>query len=387
MRFCFVIFKYIPFGGLQRSMGNIALACTAAGHDVVVATTSWEGPRLPGVDVKIFSVPPKPTRKRDLRFIRLFSMSGMVDDFDLVVGFNKMPGLDVYYSGDTCFAVKAHETHGWVYRLTPRCRTALALERAVFDRRKNTRILVVAPDQQTDYQKYYHTRYHRFYLIPPGISRDRIAPPDRQRYGKELRKTLGIDPSWYIVVMVASHLALKGYHRSLAAFLALPESVRKRTMLLLVGADPAIPAYRREIEKQHLEAHVRFLGGRSDVPRILFGSDVLIHPAHREATGNVLLEGAVAGLPVICSRVCGYSSYIVRHDLGRVIPEPFEQRSLNLALHEALTDGEKRRAWQDNARRFATCDEIYSRPRQVVRLLAGFAGATPEKDAHNFTGS
>ena len=152
--------------------------------------------------------------------------------------------------------------------------------------------------------------------------------------------------------MVASNLSLKGYHRSLKAFLSLPQGVKSGCVLLLVGADPHIPEYDRQTRAMGLGSHVRFLGGREDVPEILFGSDLLIHPAQREATGNVLLEAAVAGVPVLCSEICGYSFYISQFGLGTVIKEPFVQETLNTALHQMLTNQKQRAVWMSNAGNF-----------------------------------
>ncbi|HKK67032.1 MAG TPA: hypothetical protein VJ946_02430, partial [Bacteroidales bacterium] len=144
MHFSFVIFRYFPFGGLQRSMQTIALACVAAGHAVTVYTTKWEGEKLPGVDVVELPINAATTAKRDKKFAGQFLNTINTSQTDLVVGFNKIPGLDVYYSGDTCYAVKAHEKHGLFYRMTARCRTNLKLEEIVFAKGLKTRILIVA---------------------------------------------------------------------------------------------------------------------------------------------------------------------------------------------------------------------------------------------------
>ncbi len=369
MRLCFVIFRYFPFGGLQRSMKNIALACVEKGHRVTVYTAEWTSENIPGIRVVVLPVKQKTTRKRDVAFTNLFLKTIDTSSFDLLVGFNKIPGLDVYYSGDTCFAVKAHEKQGWFYRMTPRCRTNLKFEKTVFARGLKTKILMVAQGQQADYQKYFKTETDRFYLIPPGIGRDRIAPSNRADYGIKLRQSMHINPSWNIVTMVASNLSLKGYHRSLKAFLSLPKAVKLRTVLLLVGADPQIHSYRQQINAMGLQSHVKFLGGREDIPEILFGSDLLIHPAHREATGNVLLEGAVAGVPVLCSKLCGYSFYIAQYNLGMVVKEPFLQETLNTNLHDMLTDQAQRDIWVHNAEKFSKNQEIFSRPLRVVEIF------------------
>ena len=43
MRIAFCLYKYFPFGGLQRDFLRIALACQARGHAVRVYTLEWRG--------------------------------------------------------------------------------------------------------------------------------------------------------------------------------------------------------------------------------------------------------------------------------------------------------------------------------------------------------
>ena len=95
----------------------------------------------------------------------------------------------------------------------------------------------------------------------------------------------------------------------------------------------------------------------------------MIHPAHREATGNVLLEAAVAGVPVLCSEICGYSFYVSQHNLGMVIKEPFCQENLDSALYDMLTNKEQRALWLFNVQAFSKNREIFSRPSRVVQIF------------------
>ena len=43
MNFAFAIFKYFPFGGLQRDMLRMAEAAVRRGHRVTVFASSWDG--------------------------------------------------------------------------------------------------------------------------------------------------------------------------------------------------------------------------------------------------------------------------------------------------------------------------------------------------------
>jgi UDP-glucose:(heptosyl)LPS alpha-1,3-glucosyltransferase len=51
MQLAFVLYKYFPFGGLQRDFMRIALECQQRGHKIRVYTLIWEGDMPPGFEV------------------------------------------------------------------------------------------------------------------------------------------------------------------------------------------------------------------------------------------------------------------------------------------------------------------------------------------------
>ena len=122
MKLAFVIFRYFPFGGLQRDMLAIAQAALDRGHSITIFCGSWQGDKIPGVDIVeieargIFNI------AGVKYFVDEFQKRFISAQFDVLVGFNKMPGLDIYYCGDSCFAKKAYEERGFLYRLAPRSR-------------------------------------------------------------------------------------------------------------------------------------------------------------------------------------------------------------------------------------------------------------------------
>ena len=56
MQLAFVLYKYFPFGGLQRDFMRIALECQARGHAIRVYTPIWEGENPGGFDVRVAPV-------------------------------------------------------------------------------------------------------------------------------------------------------------------------------------------------------------------------------------------------------------------------------------------------------------------------------------------
>ncbi len=53
MQLAFILYKYFPFGGLQRDFMRIALECQQRGHRIRVYTLIWEGDIPEGFDVRI----------------------------------------------------------------------------------------------------------------------------------------------------------------------------------------------------------------------------------------------------------------------------------------------------------------------------------------------
>ena len=135
----FCLYKYFPFGGLQRDFMRIAQTVAARGHHVRVYTQSWEG-ECPDV-FELIKVPVKShtNHGRNAEYFAWVQKHLREHPVDKVVGFNKMPGLDVYYAADVCYAEKVAQEKGFFYRLTSRYRHYAAFERATFEQGKPTR--------------------------------------------------------------------------------------------------------------------------------------------------------------------------------------------------------------------------------------------------------
>jgi hypothetical protein len=90
------------------------------------------------------------------------------------IGFNKMPGLDVYFAADPCYEEKAQTLRNPLYRLSGRYRHFAAYERAVFAPESPTQILMISEVQQPFFEKHYATPKERF---PPAAAGHRAGSP------------------------------------------------------------------------------------------------------------------------------------------------------------------------------------------------------------------
>lgn len=368
MQLAFAVFKYFRFGGMQRNMLAIAQACVERGHRVTIFTGNWEGDHPSGIAVKELAVSGLSNHRRNASFAEALAEQLVLQPMDLVVGFNRMPGLDIYYAGDSCFAAKAYQDRSFLYRLTSRCRSSLAFERAVFSSQQSTDILLVSSAERAAFEQYYQTQAERFYAMPPGISRRCIAPDNAERLRTDTRRQLKVTDDEVLLLALGSGFKTKGLDRSIELLAALVK--QRKARLLVVGQDKSA-AFIAQAKRLGVADCVEFVGGRDDVPAILQAADLLLHPAYRENTGNVLIEAMVAGLPVIASRVCGYAHYIEDAEMGAVVEEPFDQAVFLSSVETVLS--KPRADWQQRGKQFANTADVYSRPERAADAIETIA--------------
>lgn len=365
LNLAFLIYRYFPYGGQQRNMLTMAREAAARGHRVTVLCHSWDGDVPEGIAVAPIAAEGLGNHTRLAAFARGAAAWLGGAEIDLVVGFIKLPGLDAYYAADPCFAEKALNQRGWWYRLSPRTRTYLAFEGAVFGQDSATHILEVSSRERPSYIAHYCTPQARFHTLVPGIAHNRRAPDDHRAIAVATRATLGFAAGDELLLALGSGFRTKGLDRSIRALGTLHRE-GQGCHLLVVGQDRASP-FRALASREGVVDHVHFLGGRDDVPAILQAADLLLHPAYRENTGNALLEAMIAGLPVIATRTCGYSHYVADGDMGVVIDDDSTPGQIAEAVRQVLTVPAAE--WHRRGVRFAESADIYRRPEQAIDIL------------------
>ena len=215
MKLAFCLFKYFPYGGLQRDFLRIALDCQRRGHEIRVYTLMWQGEIPEGFEVVIVPVKAFTNHTRYERFTQWVEDALRRDRVDGVIGINKMPGLDVYFAADSCYEEKAQTQRNWLYRQIPRYRHFARYEKSIFANDSKTEILMISKTQQAFFEKHYGTLKERMHFLPPGIDSDRIAPDNVEEIRKEVRAELGVADDEYLLLTVGSGFIKKGLRRAL----------------------------------------------------------------------------------------------------------------------------------------------------------------------------
>lgn len=369
MQIAFCLFKYFPFGGLQRDFLRIAQTCQQRGHSVHVYVMHWEGAIPRGFQVHYVHVKAFTNHGRAQAFSQQVNKQLQRSHYDVVVGFNRMPGLDVYFAADMCYQALL-EQRNKLWRYLPRPRTYLALEQAVFKHTAKTQILLLTESEQQHFMHYYQTPSERFHLLPPGIDKNRITVYDAQ-HRAALRNKFGLTPKMKLLLMVGSGFTCKGVDRAMLALAALPDNLRSNTKLWIIGQGKLEP-WQALAKRLHITKYVKFWGAQSALAEFYGAADLLLHPSYQETAGMVLLEAMCAGLPVLVTANCGYAWHIEAAAAGCTVPMPYSQERLNQLLQHMITASELPQ-WRRHALEYTATTDLYSLPIKAAELIESTA--------------
>lgn len=158
-----------------------------------------------------------------------------------------------------------------------------------------------------------------------------------------LREQLGLGAS-EIVITVTRITRQKGIPTLLQAA-SLVNKARPGVRFLLVGPRQTEGpfAVSQDVIDQH-KPYVMAIGQRSDIPSLLGLADVFAFPTeYREGIPRALLEAALAGLPIVATRMPGCCD-VVRDGWNGLLVPPRTPRMLAAKIIELLRDREAARA-------------------------------------------
>lgn len=121
-----------------------------------------------------------------------------------------------------------------------------------------------------------------------------------------VRHEFGIPPDATLVIHVGRMDPSKNHTRLLQIFEQFLETV-PNSYLLLAGAkrSPVADSIREYLRKPGLKSHVIVAGVRSDIPRLLRASDIMIFPSCWEGLPGAVVEALAAGIPVVATDLPG----------------------------------------------------------------------------------
>lgn len=167
--------------------------------------------------------------------------------------------------------------------------------------------------------------------IPRGIDTSVFDPA---RFGaaarRDVRQDLGLpqtgaDDSDLLLLLPGRLTAWKGQRVAIAALARLPDPLRARCHLVLVGDAQGRDAYREtliaDIAAAGLQDRVKLEPHRADLPRLLAAADIVLAPSTRpEAFGRTAPEASAMARPVIATSHGGALETVVDGVTGHLVP-------------------------------------------------------------------
>jgi glycosyltransferase involved in cell wall biosynthesis len=211
--------------------------------------------------------------------------------------------------------------------------------------------------------------------VMPGVDVDALTLGADANAG---RAALGLAEGTPILLVIGRLQRTKGHDLLLEAAAGLAGDFPAPHFVFCGGApvmtDEDYPTRLRGlVDELGLTGRVHFTGQTSEAMKrhLLAAATLLVHPAHREAFGIVVLEGMAAGKPVVVTDAVGPASILAGSDAGVVVPRR-NAAALRDALRKLLSDPAQ-------AQRMGERGRVHVRERYGTGAMAGASRASTKR--------
>ena len=149
-----------------------------------------------------------------------------------------------------------------------------------------------------------------------GIDAGRV--PDRVQRDR-LRAELHL-PAGAPCIGIVGRLSPEKDHATFLRAARVIGAEKPDTRFLIVGSGPMQASIESLIVQLGLSGRAQILGERNDAQAVIAMLDVLVLTSTNEGLPNVLLEGAIAGTPVVTTAAGGAAEVVVDGETGFVVP-------------------------------------------------------------------
>ena len=223
-------------------------------------------------------------------------------------------------------------------------------------------------------------RFDQYVTIYSGMETLPFLQPPVPR--ESVRQQFAIQPDHIVVGTIARLFDLKGHDDLLTLAPALCREF-PRLRFMWVGDGSLRPRFEAQIRQMGLADRFILTGlvPPSRIPELVNAMDILVHPSRREGLARALVQGALAGKPVITYDIDGNREALIPGRTGFLLP-PFDLDTLRQSLTTLLSDPPRRHVMGDAGRKFvidrfdtsrmvAALDKLYE---QCLHERAGGAG-------------
>ncbi|NIW23301.1 MAG: glycosyltransferase [Gammaproteobacteria bacterium] len=226
--------------------------------------------------------------------------------------------------------------------------------------RNYARVVAISSAIHAELSEHFGLAQAKLALVPSAVDADVYRDGDSRA---NLEQVFDLASDAFVVGCVAQLIPRKG-HATLLKSIAALAAARPNLHLICFGTGPLQSELEQQITALDLSQRVTLAGFRADLPALLPGLDLLVHPANREGLGVAVLEALAAGVPVVAAAAGGVPDIIDNGRTGLLIP-PDDEAALAAAIVRILDDEPLRAGIVEHGR------EKVEREFSIARMVRG----------------
>ncbi|MDR6553875.1 glycosyltransferase [Paenibacillus qinlingensis] len=173
---------------------------------------------------------------------------------------------------------------------------------------------------------------NKIMFVPNGINLKQFNK-NEQDY-TDIRSELGLKDE-FVWLAVGRLVEVKDYHTLVTAF---SEIVKRNShcRLIIVGEGILRATLEAYVRSLHMENHIKFLGIRKDIPRLMNASDAFVISSIWEGMPMVLLEASASELPMVATDVGG-NGEVVEEEVSGYLARPIDAPDLSQKMQKMMS--------------------------------------------------
>ena len=197
----------------------------------------------------------------------------------------------------------------------------------------------VSPEGLTRYREKGLVKPHKSLFVRNAVELNQHLESKAQ-IRNDVRQELGIADDIFVFSIVGRLEPVKDH---LNLFQAINSIKEKRFIVLVIGKGYLEAELKQAVQKFGIDTHVKFLGLRTDVDKVILSSDCFVLSSKYEGLPIAILEAMAAGLPIVSTEV-GAVPEVVENKLNGILVSKENSDRLGQALSDMMCFDDKTRA-------------------------------------------
>jgi len=215
----------------------------------------------------------------------------------------------------------------------------------------------------------------KFTTIYSGIRTDWFDPARFD--GREVRRRWGFEPDHVVVGTIARMTRGKGYEYLIPA-MAQAAHQESRLRFVWIGDGNRRTEYEKELSTLGIRDRVHLVGLilPHEIPRVVAGMDILVHPSEWEGLARTLVQALLMEKPAVSFAIDGAPEVLFPGQTGELVPLG-DSDGLARAILKLARDPELRRSYGRNGRRL--CLDRFDWRLMVDRIVEVYQRFSPRR--------